>query len=167
MKFNLCMNCGSNIVSFKDNKKFQCFNCFHTYYHSLATATAIILENDNKILFLVRNREPKKGMLDLPGGFVEPNESAEDGVCREVLEEVGLKLDKSKIKYFMSAPNEYLYKEVLYKTCDLVYTAILENSDITITDTEEVSEFKWINKSEIDLNKIAFDSLRTAVEIYI
>ena len=41
-----------------------------------------------------RAKEPAKGTLDLPGGFIDMNETGEEGVAREVLEETGLKVKK-------------------------------------------------------------------------
>ena len=75
--FNCCPACGSSDIVFDDDKKLICWQCAFTYYHNVAAAVAAILEYDNKIVLIKRAKEPGKGKLDLPGGFVDPKESAE------------------------------------------------------------------------------------------
>lgn len=53
----------------------------------------IVYRQDGKILFIERKNEPFKGMLALPGGFVEDNERIYDAGVREVFEETGIKLE--------------------------------------------------------------------------
>ena len=50
-----------------------------------------------------RAKEPAKDTLDLPGGFIDMNETGEEGVAREVEEETGLKVKKAT--YLFSLPN--------------------------------------------------------------
>jgi len=52
---------------------------------------ALIFRND-EVLLVQRGREPALGKWSLPGGLVEVGESLHDAVCREVLEEVGLRV---------------------------------------------------------------------------
>ena len=49
------------------------------------------------------------GTLDLPGGFVDNNENAEQGMVREILEETGLTIDSADVTYLFSIPNVYHY----------------------------------------------------------
>ena len=51
---------------------------------------AIIFNTDDELLVIRRGQEPAVGRWTLPGGRIEPGESAEDAVVREVLEETGL-----------------------------------------------------------------------------
>lgn len=163
--FKFCPNCGHSIDTF-DFRRMSCSNCDLVYYQNVATAVAVILKKDDKILFTVRNKDPKKGMLDLAGGFTDPDESAEETCQREIQEELGIKIPTNQFKYFISKPNNYEYKGIPYKTCDLAYIADFPNEDIII-EKEEIADVKWIKISDIKLNEIGFDSLRSVVENYI
>ena len=164
--FKFCPNCSSQNISF-DFRKFECKDCAMVYYQNVATATAIILRKDDETLFTIRNREPQKGKLDLPGGFTDPNETAEQSCLRELKEELNLDLDASKLNYLMSQPNDYEYKTIPYKTCDLVYEAIYPNDVEMTLEEDEIAAVKWIKIDEINLDEIGFKSLRNAVEYYI
>ena len=68
-----------------------------------------------------RAREPAKGTLDLPGGFVDPHESAEAAARRELQEETGLV--PQSLRYLFSLPNTYPYSGIDVFTADLFYLA--------------------------------------------
>ena len=64
-----------------------CENCGFEYFVNPSAATvAFILNSKGELLVERRKREPAKGTLDLPGGFADMDETAEQGVAREVLE---------------------------------------------------------------------------------
>ena len=124
--FKYCPSCGKADISFAGPKELRCRSCCFTYFHNVAIGVAAILEFDGKIILIKRGREPGKGKLDLPGGFAEPQENAEEAIKREVTEE--LNLDLKTIKYLGSWPNVYEYEGVVYQTCDLFfYSKIDEN----------------------------------------
>lgn len=165
--FKYCPHCGSTRIKFPNERKFECPDCGFVYFHNVAAAVAVIIEKESKILFTVRNRDPKKGMLDLPGGFNDPGESLEETCSRELEEELNLKISPSQFQYFSSEPNDYKYKDIPYKTADSVFLAKLPKETEFIIEKEEIEAIKWINKSKINLEKIAFDSLRKIVETYL
>ena len=137
------------------------------YYQNVAAAVAVIIEKEGKILFTVRNREPKMGMLDLPGGFTDPDESVEETCARELKEELNLDILPEKFTYFKSQPNNYLYKGIPYKTEDLIFTTQLPNSQEIILEHSEIQAIKWISKEEIHITDIGFESLQKAVQSYL
>lgn len=164
--FNFCPNCASKDITF-DFRKFTCTDCDMVYYQNVATATAVILRKGDEILFTVRNREPQKGKLDLPGGFTDPDETAEQSCQRELKEELNLDIPLENLKYLLSQPNNYEYKTIPYKTCDLVYEAIFPEGVNLQIEEDEILEVKWINIKDINLDEIGFVSLRNAVKYYI
>ena len=119
-KFNMCPECGSKNIEWRNGKKWLCPDCGFDLYCNVAAAVGIVLYDDEyNILFEVRAKEPRKGFLCLPGGFVDPDESAEDAVVRECHEELDAEVYGSK--FLCSFPNTYEYKNIEYKTCDIFF----------------------------------------------
>lgn len=124
--FNLCPMCGSKKIEWRDNKKWLCPDCGFDLYNNIAAAVGIVLyDDDNNVLFEVRAKEPRKGFLCLPGGFVDAEESTEAAIVRECREELGAEIAESDVHYLCSFPNIYEYKSIEYKTCDIFFTAKL------------------------------------------
>jgi len=103
-------------------------------------------------------------MLDLPGGFLNYNESAEQGIIREIYEEIGAEV--KNLKYFASQPNTYLYKDVTYHTCDICFTGKVANLD-SFEPSDEIPALALLSPSEIEIDKIAFPSLQKMVTSYL
>jgi len=161
--FNYCPACGSGDISFGDMKKIGCRNCSFTYYHNVAAAVAVILQYDKKIVLIERAKDPGKGKLDLPGGFVDPKESAEEAVKREIREE--LKIDIREPGYLGSYPNIYKYEGVIYHTCDLFFYCKIDALP-TDFDKTEIEDLILINPLDIPNDKIAFESVKMGLCIF-
>ena len=56
----------------------------------------------DEVLVAVRARNPGKGLLDLPGGFVDPGESLEVALYRELQEELGFDMAGQLCRYLGS-----------------------------------------------------------------
>jgi acetyl-CoA carboxylase carboxyl transferase subunit beta len=56
-------------------------------------AGAVVRDGDGRLLLVRRGHEPSAGLWSLPGGRIEPGESAEQAAAREVREETGLVVD--------------------------------------------------------------------------
>jgi ADP-ribose pyrophosphatase YjhB (NUDIX family) len=147
-------------VFFDDVKEFSCRACSFTYYHNVAAAVGAILEFDGKIVLIRRGKEPGKGKLDLPGGFVDPKETAEEAIRREIREELGI--DIGTLKYFGSGPNLYEYEGVAYHTCDLFFYSRIDSVPTNL-DRAEVQELVLMESREVPLGEIAFPSVRACL----
>ncbi|MCP4257724.1 MAG: NUDIX domain-containing protein [Planctomycetes bacterium] len=162
--FNYCPSCGAkDAVLFDGVKKISCKECSLTFFQNIAAAVAVILEYDKKILLTVRAEEPGKGKLDLPGGFVDPKESAEDAGKREIKEE--LKIEIEILEYFGSSPNIYKYKGVDYNVCDLFFFSKI-NSLPTDFNRTEIEKLILSKPSEIPLEEMAFESTRKCLSLF-
>jgi len=147
-------------VFFDDVKEFSCRACSFTYYHNVAAGVGAILELDGKIVLIRRGKEPGKGKLDLPGGFVDPKETAEEAIRREVREELGI--DIGTLKYFGSRPNLYEYEGVAYHTCDLFFYSKIDSVPTNL-DRTEVQELVLMELREVAFGEIAFPSVRACL----
>jgi len=161
-----CPQCGSRGYQYRDRKYWYCPVCLFTYFHNVATSSSVIVEINGSILMLVRGKEPGKGLLALPGGFVDAGERAEDAAVRECREETGL--EAKHLAFVGSWPNEYSYKNVTYKTCDFYFSArITDSLESMKLEAEEVSAWRLVPVSEIATAPIAFESARTAILAYL
>ena len=92
-QFLYCPKCGAKAFVERNEKAKQCESCGFVYYFNPSAAVACFIRNaQNELLLVRRGKEPAKGTLDLPGGFVDMHESAEEAACREVKEETELNL---------------------------------------------------------------------------
>lgn len=84
-KFQFCPVCGSNHFEINNIKSKKCKDCGFSYYLNPSSATvALILNSKEELLAVRRKKDPAKGALDLPGGFVDMDETGEEGMAREV-----------------------------------------------------------------------------------
>ena len=85
----------------------------------------MLYDDHGNVLFEVRAKNPRKGFLCLPGGFVDGGESTEAAMVRECKEELGASIEEKDMQYLCSFPNIYEYKNIEYKTCDIFFAAKL------------------------------------------
>jgi|GEM_PF-73081 len=162
-----CPNCGNKTFDWDVEKKWNCTECSFTLYNNVARVVAVFIRCGDEIYLTRRNQEPKKGKLDLAGGFVDPKESAENTCKRKLFEELKLKINIRNLRYLTSLPNVYQYKEIDYNTIDLFYEyCVSEKFKVNIA-LPEISETQWIKASEINLDDIAFDSQKKFFEQYL
>jgi len=163
--FNYCPKCGANGLSFNGVKVLTCHTCGLDYYINPAPAVAVVLEYpDGSIVLTRRKHEPQQGTFDLPGGFVEINESIEDTVRREIFEE--LKITVTSMNYIGSFPNEYVYKGVSYYTCDMAFVCPIPLGT-PLHPSDDVSEALTIKPKDIDHQQISFPSITSILRLYI
>lgn len=159
-----CMRCGSTVVYEPDNSVW-CNSCGFCYYINAASAVALLILNERgELLLTKRAYEPEKGKLDLPGGFVDIGESAEDAAKRELKEELNLEIDG--ITYIGSYPNEYVYSGVTIYTLDMAFVGKVADFQHMKAD-DDVTAFEFYAVKDIDLNEIAFTSIRQIISDFI
>lgn len=159
--FAYCPHCGSSRFIIHNFKSKQCEDCGFTYYANPSAANVAVIINDNDELLVVRRgKEPAKGTLDLPGGFTDADETGEEGVIREVLEETGLHVLQAD--YLFSIPNLYRYSGMDISTLDMFFRChVAQTSNVSAMDDAE--DAQWIALSELKVNDFGLRSVREGV----
>ena len=160
-KFKFCPVCGSQHFEINNFKSKKCKDCGFTYYQNPSSATVAFILNEKEELLVVRRKnEPAKGTLDLPGGFVDMDETGEEGVAREVKEETGLEVIGAN--YQFSIPNLYLYSDFLVHTLDMFY--VVKVKDLSHVEAmDDAEESYWIPLSNLHPEEFGLESIRQGV----
>lgn len=145
---------------------FRCPACGFVHHFSPIAAVGAIIEGpDGAVLFVVRAKDPGKGKLGLPGGFVDAGETAEEALHREAREEANVKL--IDLRYLISFPNDYSYLGVTFPVTDLFYVCRAESLDALSAEDGEIADFRLARPTAAELDRMAFESNRLALEEYL
>lgn len=159
--FRFCPLCGDRSGP-TSSIPFVCNNCEFQYYFSPTIAVGgIICDEAGRVLFIERAKDPGKGMLGLPGGFVDGGESGEIAVAREIHEEVGL--IATEMKFLTTFPNTYEYKGVISDVLDLFYVCKVKTIEFIQVQESEVTSYFFAKPEESVIEQMAFESNKKAI----
>lgn len=166
-RFHFCPLCGGgHFVEHGSNAR-HCEDCGFTYYSNPRGATVAFIVNDyGELLCGRRVNEPAKGMLDAPGGFMDLDETAEEGICREVLEETGLVVEPHQLRYLFSLPNRYPYSGIMCRTIDLFYEVRVDGRP-SFEGRDDISTLQWVPLSEVRPEAFGMKSIGKGLARYI
>jgi len=163
--FLYCPVCGSEHFIENNFKSKKCEHCGFVYYFNSSAATAIFITNrEGELLVARRAKEPAKGTFDLPGGFVDMYETAEEAIVREVEEETGLRIPTPE--YLFSLPNIYRYSGFDVHTIDLFYRYAVDSFSRLQAGDDAESLF-ILERSQIQPESFGLNSIRQAVKIWL
>lgn len=173
-QFRYCPKCGSSEFVVHNAKAKHCEGCGFTYYFNPSAATAcFITDRMHNLLVAVRATDPAKGTYDLPGGFIDMYENAEQGVAREVLEETSIDAYSgirggitSPLRNLFSIPNIYPYSGFDVHTVDLFFHMGVESLEPFVgRSNNEISELLAIPLAELRPEDFGLASIRRAIEM--
>lgn len=164
-KFTYCPACGSSHFEKNTEKSKKCTNCGFEYFMNPAAAVVAFITNSRgELLVEKRKNEPAKGTLDLPGGFSDTFETAEESIIREVKEETGL--DVISARYLFSLPNVYHYSGLDVQTLDLFFECRVEDATQTQA-ADDAEECMWLAKDDIHTELFGLRSVRQGLYEYL
>ena len=138
-RHGFCSACGERSIVAEAGYKRQCPSCRAEHFPR-TDPVVIMLATYNDKCFLGRQKMWPKGMYSALAGFVEPGESIEEAVARELEEEAGLKI--SSATYHSTQP--WPYPSSLMIGCH----AEAESEDFKI-DEVELSDGRWFTRKEV------------------
>jgi NAD+ diphosphatase len=132
-----CGRCGQPTVNAPAERAKLCPQCGLLSFPRLSPAVIMLVKRGENELLLARNRAFADGFFSVLAGFVEPGESLEEAVAREVYEEVGLELED--IRYFGSQPWPFPHSLMIG------FTATYAGGEIRLQE-EELVEAAWFKR---------------------
>ncbi len=134
-----CGSCGSAMCIRETERCRECLSCGHLAFPKLAPAIMALVKRENKILLARGPHFPEK-CYSVLAGYVDPGETLEQCVTREVLEEVGVKV--KNVCYFGSQPWPFSQSLMVAFTCDW------EEGEISI-DPLELTDAGWFDHTNL------------------
>ncbi|MDF2461179.1 MAG: hypothetical protein K0S68_582 [Candidatus Saccharibacteria bacterium] len=158
--YQYCPYCSHKLGPYRDFHR-TCTNCHASWFENLAAATGMALLNaKHQVLLTRRAIEPSQGTYSLPGGFINPGESAEKAALREIEEETGL-TDLDLLDYIGSFPDQYGVEGS--HTLSLVFVGRLRSGEPHPDD--DVEALEWHDVMNIPPEALAdsFPNVREAL----
>ncbi|MFZ1742861.1 MAG: NAD(+) diphosphatase [Pontixanthobacter sp.] len=134
-----CAACGGPTKLTKGGWQRNCIACSTEHFPRTDPVTIMLVEHEGRLLLGRGLGWPDRAYSAL-AGFVEPGESIEEAVAREVLEESGITV--SNVSYIASQP--WPFPSQLMMGCH----AMAQNDNITI-DTTELADVRWFTRAEV------------------
>jgi ADP-ribose pyrophosphatase YjhB (NUDIX family) len=158
---NFCSQCGDRVhfsVPPDDNRpRYICDGCETIHYENPRVIVGCLPFTENKVLLCKRSIKPRLGMWTLPAGFMENQESLEDGALRETLEEVNANVEILRL--------HSSYTVVHVNQVYLIFLAKLENLDFY--PGLETLETQLFPIDKIPWEELAFSAVKFALERYV
>lgn len=159
-----CPKCGSSAFRPSGERSLKCEACgFHYFVNSAAAVACLVTDQNDKLMLVTRGIEPHYGKLDLPGGFIDPLETAENAVKRELKEE--LELEVVELEYLGSAPNEYVFSGFTVFTLDMAFMVKARSLD-NLVAKDDILAYKFYDEEEVNYDDIPAPSINRFVRDY-
>ncbi len=152
-----CGRCGSATEDHPNERSKRCPGCGLTHYPRLAPAVIVLIERGDEVL-LGRSPHFPPGMFSTLAGFVEPGESLEQAIAREIEEEVGVQVDN--IRYFGSQPWPFP------NSLMVGFRADYAGGDVVV-DPEELEDAAWFHLDDLPTLPSAISIARALIDAWI
>ncbi len=154
-----CPRCAAALEN--DGQTATCAACgFAAYAGPESTVSALVADDEGRILLARRKFEPEAGKWDLPGGFLHEEEEPLDGLQRELREEAGVEIEP--LRFAGVWADRYGGDDDATATLNLYWTARIVSGEPTPAD--DVSELRWFSLDDLPPDdELAFDNVAEAL----
>ena len=139
-----CPRCGAEVTH---EDKFGmvrpvCPQCGWIHFIDPKVATAVLIEQDGRVLLVRRANEPYRGLWTLPAGFVNGNEDPAEAAARECLEETGLSVRVTRVLDVIAGREHKRGADFI-----IVYLAEVVSGELVADDDADAAD--WFARSEL------------------
>jgi ADP-ribose pyrophosphatase YjhB (NUDIX family) len=156
-----CQRCGTllavQFVEREGRERLVCSGCGLVNYENPKLVVGLLPERRGRVLLVRRGIQPSYGLWTFPGGYLELNETAQEGAEREALEEVGLSL--------RAGPLLGAYTRINDGVVVLVFRAGARRG--RPVPGPEVLEVAWVAPHEIPWPELAFETTEAALRDWV
>lgn len=111
-------------------------------------ASAVIVDDEGRVLLVKRGHEPQKGLWSVPGGRVEPGETPAEAAAREVREETGLEVTVGAQLWTATVP---FGDHLTYEVHDFAATRI----GGVLNAGDDADDARWFSPTELGAAPLA------------
>jgi ADP-ribose pyrophosphatase YjhB (NUDIX family) len=157
-----CYKCGEALqraVFSGDNRlREKCPNCGYLHYENPKVQVAVVVNYEDKILWIKRANDPRKGFWELPGGFMEVDESLREASARETLEETGVIIKQNSLELYMVGTVGFINE---------VHVLFRAQAEIaTLKPGLEAEEACWLDEERAPWQSIAYPQTEIALRFF-
>ncbi|QDH34449.1 NAD(+) diphosphatase [Porphyrobacter sp. YT40] len=139
-RHRFCARCGSHTKLVKGGWQRHCDGCGADHFPRTDPVTIMLVEHEDRLLLGRQPRFPPR-MYSALAGFVEPGETIEEAVAREIHEEAGVRV--RDVRYIASQP--WPFPSQLMIGC----TSVADDPELTI-DKTELEDARWFTRAELE-----------------
>ena len=138
-----CHYCGSQYTQVESFPR-TCPACGQQVWSNPLPVAVVAVRAEGGVIIIKRGIEPAKGKWALPGGFLETGETWQEGSCREVYEETGLRLEPADIELVEALSVAQNSQIILFSVTRSNYRL----SDFTVNVSEETLDLRIMREPE-------------------
>lgn len=151
-----CGSCGAPMTLLPGERAMHCAQCEEQYYPRLSPSMIVLVTRDDEVL-LARSPRFAAGVYSTLAGFVEPGESVEQCVMREVREEVGVEV--RHLRYIASQSWPFPHSLMLG------FHAEYAGGEIVL-QPEEIEDARWFSLADLPPLPSKYSIARYLIELY-
>jgi ADP-ribose pyrophosphatase YjhB (NUDIX family) len=170
-RFLHCPRCGQPTVlsPFEGKMRDHCAFCDRIWYENAKPCAGILLEDElGRIVLTRRNIPPFEGLWDLPGGFLEADESPEAGALRELRGELGVEATLvGLLGVYVDRHLEGEDPTAWHHSLNFFFRARDLGQPLQ-PDPKELREARWFDRDALPpWEEVAYDNGRRALQVWL